>query len=88
MISGLGHWGENYIAEASCHCMKVWSVVVQRELNILLECLLVCNLVVMKCTAAITVTAWGYFGIFLHGENFWRTVFDEAEQETLQSCFK
>jgi hypothetical protein len=59
--------------------MKVWSVVVQRELNILLECLLVCNLVVVEWTATITVTAWGYFRIFLQGENFWRTVFDEAE---------
>jgi hypothetical protein len=44
MISGpLGHWGENYSVEAHCHCVKVWSVVVQRELSSLPLCLLVCN---------------------------------------------
>jgi hypothetical protein len=46
--------GKNYSAEAWGHCMKVWSMLVQRELNNLPECLLVCNLVVMEWTAAIT----------------------------------
>ncbi len=40
--------------EACGHCMKVWSVVVQRELNSLLECLLIFNLVVMEWMAVIT----------------------------------
>jgi hypothetical protein len=35
--------GKNYTAEAWAHCMKVWSVVVQKELKGLPECLLVCN---------------------------------------------
>ncbi len=38
-----GHWGENYSAEAWCHCVKVWSVVVQRELSSLPYCFLICN---------------------------------------------
>ncbi len=29
------------------------------------------------------MTAWGYLGIFLRGEKFWKTVFDEAEPENL-----
>jgi hypothetical protein len=41
--------------------MKVWSVVVQRELNSLPECLLVCNLVVIEWTAAITGDRMGLF---------------------------
>jgi hypothetical protein len=45
--------------------MKVWSVVVvQRELSSLLECLLVCNLVVMEWTAAITGDCVGLFWDF------------------------
>jgi hypothetical protein len=62
--------------------MKVWSMVVQRELNCLPECLVVCNLVVTEWMAALLVTVWGYFWIFLRGEKFWRTIFDEAELET------
>ncbi len=34
--------------------MKVWSVVVERELNSPPECLLICNLVVIEWTAEIT----------------------------------
>jgi hypothetical protein len=45
---------EKYSVEAWGHCMKVWGVVVQRELNSLPECLLVCNLVVKEWTATIT----------------------------------
>jgi len=37
---------------------------VQRELNSLPECLLVCNLVVMEWMAAITGDCVGYFRIF------------------------
>ncbi len=48
--------------------MKVWSAVVQKELNSLPECLLICNLVVMEWTAAITGDYVGYFGIILPGE--------------------
>jgi hypothetical protein len=33
------------------------------------------------------VTAWGYFGIFLQGEKFWRTVFDKAEPENRAQLF-
>ncbi len=67
--------------------MNVWSMVVQRELNSLPECLLVCNLVVMEWTAAITGDCMGYFGISLRGEKFWRTIFDEAELETIVRLF-
>ncbi len=55
---------ENYSVEACGHCVKVWSVVVQRELNSLPECLLVCNLVVMERTAAITGDHMGLFRDF------------------------
>ncbi len=48
--------------------MKVWSMVVQKELNSLPECLLICNLMVMEWTAAITGDYVGYFGIILPGE--------------------
>jgi len=44
--------------------MKVWSVLVLRQLNTLLECLLVCNLVVMEWTAAITGDSVGLFRDF------------------------
>ncbi len=50
--------------EAFGHCMKVWSVVVQRELNSLPECLLICNLVVMEWMAAITGDCVGLFWDF------------------------
>ncbi len=56
--------GENYSAEACRHCMKVWSVVVQKEHNSLPECLLVCNLVAMEWTAAITGDHVGVFWDF------------------------
>ncbi len=46
------------------HCMKVWSVVVQRELNSLPECLLVCDLVVMEWRAVITGDHEGWFRYF------------------------
>jgi hypothetical protein len=44
--------------------MKVWSMVIKRELNSLLECLLVCNLVAMEWTAAITGDCMGLFQDF------------------------
>jgi hypothetical protein len=55
---------KNYSVEVWGHCMKVWSMVIQRELNSLLECLLVCNLVVMEWTAAITGDCMGLFQDF------------------------
>jgi len=56
--------GENYSVEAWGLCMKVWSMVVQRELNSLPEYLLVCNLVVMEWMAAITGDCMGLFRDF------------------------
>jgi hypothetical protein len=44
--------------------MKVWSMVVQRELNSLPECPLVYNLVVMEWTAAISGDCMGLFRDF------------------------
>ncbi len=44
--------------------MKVWSTVVQRELNSKPLCLLVCNLVAMEWTAAITGDCVGLFWDF------------------------
>ncbi len=76
---------EIYSAEACSHCMRVWSVMVQRELNSLPKCLLVCNLMVMEWTVPLLVTIWGYLGVFLRREKFWRTAFDEAELETLNT---
>ncbi len=56
--------GENYSAEAWGHCMKVWTMGVQRELNCQTECLLVCNLVVMECMATISGDHVGLFWDF------------------------
>jgi hypothetical protein len=60
----LFHWGKNYSAEAWGHCMKVSSIGVQRDLNSLPECHLVCNLMVMEKTAAITDDRMGLFQDF------------------------
>jgi hypothetical protein len=75
--------GESYNAEAWGHCMKVWSIVVQRELNSLSECLLVCNLVVIEWMTAITGDCVGLFWDFSLRRKIWRTIFDEAAPETL-----
>jgi hypothetical protein len=55
--------------------MKVWSMVVQRELNSLLECILVCNLVAMELTAAITGDHVGLFRDF------------SPRRKILENCF-
>ena len=56
--------GGNYNAEACDHSMKVWGRVGQGELNSLPECLLICNLVMMWWTAAITGDHVGLFWDF------------------------
>ncbi len=62
--------------------MKVWSMVVlllKREQPAGVPSGL--YLVVMEWVATLTCDYVGYFGIFLQGENFWRTVFRVAEME-------
>jgi hypothetical protein len=63
--------------------MKVWSMVVQRELNSLPECFLVCNLVVIEWMAAITGDCVGLFWDFYLRRKIGRTIFDETAPETL-----